>query len=1133
MANHFKRVSYNLFFCSSYARGTIIPPTCPKEQNYEYRVKETIPAGWVNAGEVQYSAISDYNSTDNKFADLTLNNSKPAKLILEKKKVSGNTSNAATTAAEPDVQFDLYRTTNGTTFEKVNQDVLTTDSEGQISQIVSADDGNGNAYTYYWVEVAQPAGEIWQTDTTITIDGVQKKAVKAGPFTAETTEQITSTTYNVEQKVVVIVKKADVVTDALLANASFTLNGSTITITNKDAGVRSQLPAGTTYTLHETTAPAGYELTAADQTVDLTGITAVYDVEHNTIVYKKGNTTLTDEDLTYIMKDKPYVKVKVTKQLTGIDQAVSDYNASFTVYKKNSDGTFSEYHLPGTTAAITITANSGEISLPSGTDYYLHENADTTVVLDPDEYYSKYTGGEYDSASQQYYFGPYTVPEKTTSTVEPVVLNGTNKINNIQSYTSLKVTKVIVDKDGNPITDTEGSKNVTMTVKVLKDGNLVDAKDNKGNTVAAHTTGDDGSYTFTNLPVYDSDGNKITYVVVESYGATDPRQSIYYPVPVEGGTAGQASTQLTENAVAEVTIKNAKYLSITATKIYYEVWEQSLTGLTYLMPGATIALYRRATGTPGNWERVGEQQTTDASGSTTFGQLLNGYDYRVVEVTVPAGYISDHMEPSQGAYISSGTAPATMTDAEMAATYNVQATYNTAGDAFNGVTFTNLIHWSQMNIKKFETYDYLSDLSNANRLDGARFTLYKQVLPEGTHSGALTFNASNCTVVGEYVSGTLEVEDNEGHKIDPSGEFNTDIFEVADNVVYWLVETYPTTGHDIYPQEEIILIAREGTTYTNNNDPATRVEYYPDDNIGTFNIQNEILSGPGPGDSPNTAYLRLYKWMLKKNTGSADTTIPMPGAVFDLYLVDSDGKRYEKLDTITTGLDSYTPDGVDPSGVGVSKAIQGQYLYFEYKDKIGTEITQEEFDKIFNFVPDPQYPNSTTFGTFYANMALVEVETSPSYRLDVETHYLTMVFVEGDLSIGNEVYYVITSDGGTACDQTDLDNSVATASQLADGSIRLMNYPTSHPAVALQHFGYDPLDDLTNLVNKTAQQMDAVRGTNPGLFDSVNVKFYLMHMNGSTPEYWNYITNTRTTTQTEAETGSAYPAGEPMPITGM
>ena len=84
----------------------------------------------------------------------------------------------------------------------------------------------------------------------------------------------------------------------------------------------------------------------------------------------------------------------------------------------------------------------------------------------------------------------------------------------------------------------------------------------------------------------------------------------------------------------------------------------------------------------------------------------------------------------------------------------------------------------------------------------ATFELYQQILPENTPENAeLTFDASNCTLVGTYNSGTLA--DENGDSLD--GWFATDILDSADNIVYWLVETDAGLGAEIIPEENYVL----------------------------------------------------------------------------------------------------------------------------------------------------------------------------------------------------------------------------------------------------------------------------------------------------------------------------------------
>ena len=176
-------------------------------------------------------------------------------------------------------------------------------------------------------------------------------------------------------------------------------------------------------------------------------------------------------------------------------------------------------------------------------------------------------------------------------------------------------------------------------------------------------------------------------------------------------------------------------------------------------------------------------------------------------------------------------------------------------------------HWAQLQIEKFvyvDDPDAQGDTTGTQPdhkkvINNAEFDLYMQVLPEGTSSGTLIFdndNLSQYTLVGSYTTGTLY--NAEGKRQD--GWFATDILKVGDHVVYWLVERTGGTGARINPENQITLIARKDTGYTNASpsveDPQTLCEnvfVYQDDSMTREHVENLPVSAGGAACFPRCA----------------------------------------------------------------------------------------------------------------------------------------------------------------------------------------------------------------------------------------------------------------------------------------
>ena len=222
----------------------------------------------------------------------------------------------------------------------------------------------------------------------------------------------------------------------------------------------------------------------------------------------------------------------------------------------------------------------------------------------------------------------------------------------------------------------------------------------------------------------------------------------------------------------------------------------------------------------------------------------------------------------------------------------------------------NVENWAQLQIEKFVTDTEGSNIGKERPINNAQFTLYMQIVdPTKTDLAFnLDVNPESYTEIGSYSSGTLY--DPDGNRKD--GWFGTDVLKSADNVVYWLVETNAGIGATFNEEIVVTLIKRDGTEYQNVTtdymlegkpvDP-DNVMVYKDNQVTQERIENIPVYR---GGSAMFSTVRIAKWAGARTDGGDKVYeyTPLGNASFDLYLADSDGNLYTKLDTLTTGLDN-------------------------------------------------------------------------------------------------------------------------------------------------------------------------------------------------------------------------------------
>ena len=1097
-----------------------------------YRFVETVPQGYF--GSKGQEPGTDANSDSVVPADgedsIIMDNLKPGFIELTKKKVVVNSSSGAYVAQNQTGKvFKLYRIAEGDTEAKAVATLTTgTDGKCTYSDLLSIDP-NGKKYTYYVVETNQDPGYTWITDTEISVEGETEKkaAVTVGSFQDSTSSKLTPVSYNIQQEIVIGIIKKDRLTGDQLENAKFDVTDGTKTwhiTSRRDQAAKLQIELGQVYTITETGVPTGYYMDPDELSVTRDTRGWKVGVKKNDAgvvigfaIYDKDGKEVTSEDLTFRFEDTPYKKIYVTKKAkkVGTEDSTAQSTSALSdvileVYIKNGDKF--EVYKDKDGNPVTIKGDgSSVIYLPDSTlaggEYYLHEKNPPETVVNPDKYYDEYAGkGEYDINKKMFFFGPYEVKKPPLHHGEGTGDGDTEwhiDLINISNTGNLIVQKEIYDTENKPVTDGNQLRGFRMEVYRANESGQP-----TGSRVAYANTPVGGKLTFNNLPVYDAAGNKISYVVEEVY--TNNQANIYYNVD-NYLSSKHPQMDLRETADAGV-IKNYQYLSVDVVKMYYDKREYELTHLKYELEGAVIALYKN--NGDGTYTYI-DEDTTNSKGKVSFGKLTYSADgFVAIEVSIPDRPEYTYMVPAEGKLLKDmfDSCPTTLTEAQVNQLSKAKITSQT--DPKYSGEIDNVIPWTQIHITKYEE-------GTSIKLDGANFTLYKEVLEEGQTE--LTFDAENCTVVGEYTSGTW-IQLDEPQK----GEFQTDILESADNIVYWLVETKAPSGYSRIPSEKYVLFRREGTTYTNNSNGgrSTKVVDLKDNKINYHKVYNhrEI----GPEGTENWAYIEFNKWRQKEETVKtprkdlkrSDFAL-MPNATFKLYAVyktgDKTGDPVLLLDTITTG-DENLVNGSATTGYGVSRSMDAWTIF----NTIET-MYPEDWDKVITYhaSPDSDYPDATypyvvdasgkpvedaqgnrtkIKGTFWLNAVLIETSGSSKYELDLHNHHMQITFPPHSLYLGNDKYAVPNleakdSQGEYTSDFCDNDGRRLNFEDNKSQSMAIVDYLAIDNSVVLRHFGYDP-EEVG--YHKFHDELETIHEDSPYKFISKEVTFALEKFNTET-----------------------------------
>ncbi len=1098
-----------------------------------YRFKEVLPEGWHDPdnppAEEMYSeefTLEDYlgNNTDNP-KTVTMDNDRNGSISLTKEFYALNAAGAMTQETAKKATFTLYRMVDGDDqATEVNSETFT----GTVNFTdLERTDGNGNAYLYYLVE--EPI-KGYEADTTDTKDlKIDSGTVKAwGPYKFDDGGNVATlshslTVKNYSQKIPVTVKKVDSVTNRFVSGAEFKIykydndtEGAEViaeTAITSAAGVTVYLQPGHKYIVEESAVPAGYtHVTEKDNLIiDLTGITSV-----------GSGTTKT---VTITLKNRPDPQLLITKQLVD-DQGNTTTltGVEFEIYTKKGESF--EAVMNGD-ATATLTSGTAK-QLPAGT-YYLKEiipEKNPNGILNPADHVDVYNKvgqtavGERSGGS--FYFGPFALTEATDGNAQSLTQNFT--VVNYSQLGSVSVEKVYLGYDGKE----HELPGVGLTIYTKDENNdLVEVK--------KVTVGRDGTALFLDLPIYDENGNKITYYIKETsplddYTGSDAELRVTLEV-------GKTVIKGTDNK--ELKFVNLPKVDFQVTKVFRHLWEFQFTNKDYYLLGAQIALYEQQA--DGSYKLLGDMKATDELGNVLFEDLDQDKEYVAVEYSIPNHEDYKYLEPIDGtAYLvtaaENGKPPQTLTAEQLKLYYRVTKeaiAENGTPVALDKDTLTNVEHWTQLNIEKFMMVDDDKDSDTPDvrkNVNNAKFDLYMYVVPEGSGT-ELTYKESSqdYTYIGSYSSGTMY--DADGDRKD--GWFATNILKAGDDVVYWLVEREPGIGAAIKPENQIILIKPVNSNYSNSSQSlatpvasCTGTIEYKLDAVTTGEVENDPVTGEG---STMYSTVRITKWAgAYDNDGNPkDTYTPLGNASFELWLVHEDGRKVALLDTLTTGLDNDLSGNNGGTGL-TAWASSMAFSFNSLNDEYGDDNYQDN-DKDIIWKDDS--------GNGYVRVLLEEVSTPSGYNTPTGGCQMIMYFrfEAGETTeTFNDAYYVKGAKTEEPLAETQTDWALYPADEKGDliggvagttGKYRIVNWPTDHFSVTVTKYGYTVNGDT---MNKTSSQLDEYFQTNTGR-TPIGVTMKLQRYSPTTNSWSDYTypgSTSGATFQTDSTTGYfAFPNG--------
>ena len=1187
-----------------------MPATDSETQKpYKYRFKETITNGHEHNDRYTYYPVEEGpagtftnkpNATtavtlpktmaEGGTADFVMYNRRTVRINVEKHYYTYNENGVSTETTRFETEFALYSYKgSGTPSSMDDLQLVSTKTANSENTAANASwtklplyDG-ADRITYYVIETSGEDGYVWrpasnQQGELVTFgEGTSAVSVIKMVIPDETTSTGFSTRQNNYRDMVRVgfLKKNAVDTTQGVPGSKITIYTNpacTADFIAKDARTGAELKDielnsnGTTpeyvfleehtiYYYKETTVPTGFNFANCTKRVTGTLYGKIDPADEETLTYTVFNKP--DSELYLYKKD-------ATKDATGKHADIS--GAKYAVYKRtaNADGTYTytQVTYDGSPLEIAVTNGRTEVRLPAG-DYWLCETTVPQGYLNPNSEaacaeYNRLDPSGGDNNHGAYVYDAATGKTFVQITVPQVSDQGENVTCSFTFYNIPNKGNVTVQKfvDG-------------VSVSMAGFGVAVFRKSDNTQIGNPKTTGTNGKATFTGLAIYDDNGNKITYSVVETGtanwtgGANGDLANSYYKV-YDGQEftlePGVTVTKGIDNKTLRV--ENESYISITATKERFDGWQHSHGGISFPMKGVEVGLYRRVWTEDGSNPWVYQNSvTTGDDGTISFDKLVRTgvkdgervrYEYALVErASADSTYF-----PYQNGFKKF------LTDDEVNSLSAYNALTLLVGDdgtakigtdkKYDLTKMFNSNHWVQFHVTKWKdktvdresSLDSFSPPTDANgsyeKIDDCIFTLYRFKLAAGQTK--VTFNRDaqmNVTPAGweykgTYSTGTLYEDGNR-----KKGEFLSLIDSgIDENYVYLLVEDSvgPNSGTVVNPNFEYTFWYCEDLedeiSCTANGTRVSHALEYSIDEINRTNILNDSFTGPG-GLEIMISTFRLAKWRdsFDKDGNRKREYQPLSNATFKLYLHQSG----EELSTMISGLDGGSSYALAQSGafrltVKDAKAWPENSAHPEYANEIVLMEYEVEGGKAKTYVVTNScvtFTDQYNGYTVYAVPVDLKEERAPEgygYFSDPYQTYLCFVdqtpdsyAQDGTYRYYNDLYFVKTGGKDTttplAEDQvgrlwyvtSDNDSPVS----FGNPQQRIVDYPMENTAVTIRKVGYVPTASTVTLSGTAgADYSEKIANGNYGAVSLANVEMQLQHKKSDGNwEDWDYQTN--------------------------
>ena len=994
---------------------------------------------------------------------------------------------------------------------------FTADAEGKIlAENLDIQDSTGAFIDYYWYEENQGATEILfaydkaydQRDKkeklssgTITISGNKIENAKLiGPFQLNQQSTVSAYAYNVAQKIPYWIVKKDAVTkNELLWNSDqndnqqfqFTVydEAGAVISTVINEGKPFYLETGKQYKIRETYHPGEYSDYIGEhkdndgyyQIVDLTNAASV---DLNSGEIKKETNLVTFEN-----KPKKQFRIdKVSKSEIDGSANNESISAAFDIYIKDGD-TFVSSSKEPLQSGVTYYVEPG--------DYYIKEESIPTGYINPAFYLSGNEGTtaggvKYVKEGNNVYYGPIAIKTTEKDVVTISIDNVKNKgsIEAVKFDTSLekeadensgrigKNTVIGLYKEKNTAIGDRSERTADSNLTIIKNDTISDS--------------DNGIASFTDLPVYDEDGKKITYVLKED---TPPDgydlDLTRYEIQLD---PGKTVTKLDGKLLA---FHDNPLQTLTVYKYWYNVWESKFHKIHNELPGIQLALYVAEPGSP--TMTYVKTVVTQEDGSAVFKNdngkgLDRTKDYYVIEVLGDARY--ELPEGKIPLALTAGSEPGTLSTAEADISQYNYVKFEALDKSRPETTRMDIIEneqsWVQLNLSKLAKQEittqeegntgsvtvggkpyYVRDLKEIEKVNGAQFNLYEQENP----GNKVLDPDSKGSLIGTYESGTRL--DKDGKQI--PGEFMTTV--LTPGKVYWLEEIKSGPGYSMSDHAELfVFVPDEADGYTvKNGNRKVNVSTYKKNTVTKVEVYN-YKNGPGTGGEGTwLAYVKLNKWLETLDDGTGKTIYkPFGGVTFELQIA---GKSYA---TMETGLDNDFSSAVEnPTGQAMSRLLDFNEIMEDLKAR-----------KTDGTITEDQYNAAIDESNHKIKFDLVEVKAPERVELLKDSYPVTVEF-SSEAGFNTEYFY---------------DNVHKTGKQLINRLVK--GYP-----VTVKTWGYKPTDGMFGegkpLVNdRLLETMDGL-GAEP----LKGVDMILYKYNVSQDKYEEYKYDGKTSELT-AESGS-------------